>query len=91
MSATLLSEGQATTTTKVRLKQAPLLTKERRQILTTIARSPGITMSEISRKHKHHHSWSDYHLHFLQQAGFVVRRKGARGYSYELYLNGEAP
>jgi DNA-binding transcriptional ArsR family regulator len=48
-------------------------------------------MSELARRFGMHQSSIDYHLHVLGQAGFVVRRKGARGYSWQLYLNGQAP
>lgn len=89
--AVQLSEGQATTTTKVRLKQAVLLTRSRKRVLNVIAAQPGITMSQLAREFGWHVSAIDYHLHFLRQAGFVVRRKDVRGYSYALYLNGDAP
>lgn len=90
MSATTISECQAQTTVRVRLKQAVLLTRSRKRVLNAIAESPGVTMSEIARGFGWHWSAVDYHLHVLRQAGFVVRRR-ARGHKYELYLNGEAP
>lgn len=89
--AVQISERQAQTTTKVRLKQAVLLTRSRKRVLSAIGERPGVTMSEIARSFGWHWSAVDYHLHLLRQAGFVVRRKGARGYRYELYLNGQAP
>ena len=91
VTATQISEGQAQTTVRVRLKQVPLLTRSRKRVLNVIAAEPGVTMSQIAREFGWHVSAIDYHVYLLRQAGFVVRRKGARGYSYALYLNGEAP
>ena len=91
MTATQISEGQAQTTTKVRLKQVPLLTISRKRVLNVIAAEPGVTMSQIAREFGWHVSAIDYHVYLLRQAGFVVRRKGARCNSKLLYLNGEAP
>lgn len=89
--AVQISERQAQTTTKVRLKQAVLLTRSRKRMLSAIAERPGVTMSEIARSFGRHWSAVDHHLHLLQQAGLVVRRKGVRCNRYELYLNGQAP
>lgn len=88
--AVQLSEGQATRIARVRLNYVPLLTRSRKQILSAIATRPGVTMSDIARRYDRHVAWADYHLHFLRQAGFVVRRR-ARGHKYNLYLNGDAP
>jgi len=88
--AVQISEGQAQTTIRVRLKQAVLLTRSRKRVLNVIAATPGVTMSQIAREFGWHVSAIDYHLHLLQQAGFVVRRR-ARGHKYALYLNGQAP
>lgn len=55
------------------------------------ARSKNNEHLQLAKKFGWQWSAVDYHLHLLRQAGFVVRRKGARCNSYELYLNGQAP
>lgn len=88
--AVRLSHGQQTITTSVRLKQAPLLTRSRKRVLSAIGQNPGLTMSDLAREFGWHVGSIDYHLHLLRKAGFVIRQKG-RGHRYELYLNGDAP
>lgn len=84
-----LSERQAQTTTKVRLKRAMLLISSRKRLLSAIAERACVAMSEIAHSFGWHWSAVEYHPHLFRQVGFVVGRR-EHGHPYALYLNGEA-
>lgn len=64
------------------VKTVPLFTPQRTTILNIIHRSPGLSVRDIARRIGLDESSADYHLHQLERAGLIVRRRRGRALAH---------